>query len=239
MKRLGGTGNLSLRTLPQELRAVPVQGEPDPLDSRPHLSAPDVRCGGAGADRSARRDAIAMPACNNMAEALAGISHALNGLALLVGDPARPLPRRGGLRLHVPDWLPALVNAGRAFVAIGAAELFWIITAWPNGAGAITFAAIVVLLASPRADQAYANAMSFMVGVGLAAAFAAIIEFAVLPGRETFAAFSIAIGLVLVPAGALTAQPVAERAVFRNRRYRFQFAARSGESDELRYSAIL
>jgi uncharacterized membrane protein YccC len=161
------------------------------------------------------RALIALPAetpslcllADNMAEALAGISHALNGLALLVGDPARPLPRRGGLRLHVPDWLPALVNAGRAFVAIGAVELFWIITAWPNGAGAITFAAIVVLLASPRADQAYANAMSFMVGVGLAAAFAAIIEFAVLPGRETFAAFSIAVGLVLVPAGALTAQP--------------------------------
>ena len=64
-----------------------------------------------------------------------------------------------------------------------AVELFWIITAWPNGAGAITFAAIVVLLASPRADEAYANAMSFMVGVGLAAAFAAIIEFAVLQQR--------------------------------------------------------
>jgi uncharacterized membrane protein YccC len=164
---------------------------------------------------AAVRALIALPAetpslcllADNMAEALVGISHALNGLALLVGDPARPLSRRGGLRLHVPDWLPALVNAGRAFVAIGAVELFWIITAWPNGAGAITFAAIVVLLASPRADQAYANAMSFMVGVGLAAAFAAIIEFAVLPGRETFAAFSIAIGLVLVPAGALTAQP--------------------------------
>jgi hypothetical protein len=25
----------------------------------------------------------------------------------------------------VPDWLPALVNAGRTFVTIGAAELFW------------------------------------------------------------------------------------------------------------------
>jgi uncharacterized membrane protein YccC len=200
-------GEFVLRTLPQELRAAPVQDEPtrwiaDPTCLRQMCEA-------------AVQALIALPAetpslcllADNMAEALAGISHALNGLALLVGDPARPLPRRGGLRLHVPDWLPALVNAGRAFVAIGAVELFWVITAWPNGAGAITFVAIVVLLASPRADQAYANAMSFMVGVGLAAAFAATIEFAVLPGRETFAAFSIAIGLVLVPAGALTAQP--------------------------------
>jgi uncharacterized membrane protein YccC len=84
------------------------------------------------------------------AEVLGGISHALNGLALLLADPARPVARRGGFRLRVPDWLPSLVNAGRAFVVIGAAELFWIITEWPNGAGAITWAAIGVTLFAPR-----------------------------------------------------------------------------------------
>jgi hypothetical protein len=36
----------------------------------------------------------------------------------------------------------SLVNAGRAFVAIGIVELFWIVTEWPNGALAITFTAI-------------------------------------------------------------------------------------------------
>jgi uncharacterized membrane protein YccC len=107
----------------------------------------------------------------------------------------------------VPDWLPSLVNAGRAFVVIGAAALFWIVTEWPNGAQAITFAAIGVILLAPRADQAYAAAMSFMVGTGLSAILAAIIAFALLPNLETFAAFSLAIGLVLVPAGALMAQP--------------------------------
>jgi uncharacterized membrane protein YccC len=132
------------------------------------------------------------------------MSHALDGLALLVDAP---VPRRGGFRLRVPDWLPALVNAGRAFVAIGAVELFWIVTAWPNGAGAIEFAAIVVILLSPRADQAYAAAVSFTAGIGLAIVFATIITFAVLPNTETFAAFSLAIGLVMVPAGALIAQP--------------------------------
>ena len=204
---------LVLRTLPQELRAAATQGEPtrwiaDPTRLRQMCEA-------------AVRALIALPAgtpslrllADHTAEALAGISHALNGLALLVGDPARPVPRRRGLRLRVPDWLPSLVNAGRAFVTIGAAELFWIITAWPNGAGAIAFAAIVVILFSPRADQAGTDAMSFMIGIGLAAAFAAIIEFAVLPGLETFAAFSITIGLVLVPAGALSAQPW-QRAMF-------------------------
>ena len=114
------------------------------------------------------RRLIALPAAtpslrllaDQTAEVLAGISHALNGLALLVARscPARS-SRRGSVRLRVPDWLPALVNAGRAFVVIGAAELFWIVTAWPNGAWAITFAAIGVILFAPRADQAYAAAI--------------------------------------------------------------------------------
>jgi uncharacterized membrane protein YccC len=80
-------------------------------------------------------------------------------------------------------------------------------TAWPNGAQAIAFAAIVVILFSPKADQAYTITMSFMIGTSLAAALAAIVKFAVLPGVATFADFSLAIGLVLVPAGALIAQP--------------------------------
>lgn len=137
------------------------------------------------------------------AEALAGISNAVNGLALLVADPARPVPRRRNVvRLHVADWLPALVNAARAFVTICVVALFWIVTAWPSGAVAINFAAISVILFGPRADQAHAGAMGFMVGTGIAAVGAAIIRFAVLPHLETFAAFSLALGLWLVPAGA-------------------------------------
>jgi uncharacterized membrane protein YccC len=161
------------------------------------------------------RALIALPAAtpslrllaDHTAEVLAGMSRALNGLALLVDDPVQSVPRRRGLGLHVPDWLPSLVNAGRAFVTICAVELLWIVTEWPNGASAILFAAIGVILFSPRADQAYATAMGFMVGTGLTAALAAIVKFAVLPDLETFAGFSIAIGLVLVPAGALMAQP--------------------------------
>ena len=142
------------------------------------------------------------------AEALAGMSHALNGLALLVADPARPVSRHSGVfRLRVPDWLPAAVNAGRAFVTIGAVALFWIVSAWPSGAVAITWAAISVILFAPQADQAYATAMSFTVGTGIAAVAAAIIAFAVLPGSETFAALSVAIGVWLVPTGAAAAQP--------------------------------
>jgi uncharacterized membrane protein YccC len=92
-------------------------------------------------------------------------------------------------------------------VTIGAVEVFWIITAWPNGALAITFTAISVIIFAPKADVAYAVAMSFMVGVGLAAVCAAIVAFfAGLPNVETFAGFSAVMGLFLVPLGALMAQ---------------------------------
>jgi uncharacterized membrane protein YccC len=143
---------------------------------------------------------------NRSAEVLLGIRRALDGL-LVVADHVRDERRQQAAHLHVPDLLPSLVNAVRAFVTIGAVELFWIATAWPNGALAITFAAIAVILFSPRADRAYASTMSFMVGTGLTAAFAAIVKFAVLPGVQTFAGFGLALGVVLVPAGALMAQP--------------------------------
>ncbi len=198
-----------LSQVPEELRPGPEQDEGTRWLADPTrlLQACDA----------AIRRLVGLPAgtpslrllADQTAEVLAGISRALNGLALLVADPARPAfyRSRGIRRLRIADWLPPLVNAGRAFVVIGAAELFWIVTEWPNGASAITFAAIGVILFAPRADQAYGTAMGFMVGTGLAAAFAAIIAFAVLPNSETFAAFSLAIGLVLVPAGAGMTQP--------------------------------
>jgi uncharacterized membrane protein YccC len=98
------------------------------------------------------------------------------------------------------------VNAVRVFVTIATVEFFWVVTEWPNGAQAIVFAAVAVILFSPRADQAYTITMGFMVGTGLTAALAAVVKFAVLPGVTTFAGFSLAIGLVLVPAGALMTQ---------------------------------
>ncbi len=139
-----------------------------------------------------------------VAPAMAGMMRALNGLALLVADPTRPVPR-GFLSLRVPDWLPALVNAGRAFVVISAATLFWIVTAWPGGTGLILFSTVIVLLLSPRAHQAYGAAIVFMAGAILDVILAAFVAFAVLPAlaTETFAAFSIALGFCLVPMGAL------------------------------------
>jgi uncharacterized membrane protein YccC len=130
-----------------------------------------------------------------------GILDVLDGLQLLVDAPGRPLPDHRGFRLSVPDWLPALINATRAFVTIVAVELFWLATAWPNGASTIVFSAIAVLVLSPSGDQAYRGAIAFALGTAGAVVCAAIIKFAVLPALETFPAFCLAIGLFLVPAG--------------------------------------
>jgi uncharacterized membrane protein YccC len=195
------------RNLPQELRSAPVRGEAtswivDP--SRMHRAcAAAVRALTALPDRTPSLRLLA----DRTAEALIGIQRALNGL-LLLAEPARGIRAPRSFRLRVPDLLPALVNAVRVFITIGAVELFWIVTAWPNGAQAVAFGAIAVILFSPRADQAYGIAMGFLLGTSLTAALAAIVNFAVLPGVATFAGFSLAIGLVLVPAGALMAQPL-------------------------------
>jgi len=196
------------------LARVPKELRPGPGDPTSAMADPTRLL--RACDAAVRR-LVALPAdtpslrllADQTAEALAGISRALNGLALLLGDAARSVRRRGGVRrLHIPDWLPSLVNAGRAFVVIGVAELFWIVTEWPNGAGAITFAAIGVILLAPRAEQAYAATVIFMVGTTISAALAAVIGFAVLPNLETFAAFALALGIVLVPVGAGMAQPL-------------------------------
>jgi uncharacterized membrane protein YccC len=164
-----------LRKLPEELRSAPVQGGPTRWITDP--------AGLRLASEAAVQRLIALPAqtpslrllADQTSEVLAGIIRALNGLALLVDDRTRPVPPGRGIRLGVPDWLPPLVNAARAFATIGGFALFWIITAWPSGASAITYAAIGVILFAPRADQAYAGAMSYVVGTGVAATVAAFI----------------------------------------------------------------
>jgi uncharacterized membrane protein YccC len=143
---------------------------------------------------------------DHSAKALTGLARAFEGLALLT-DPMGPAPPSRIARLRVPDWLPSIVNAVRVLVTLVAAELFWVLTAWPNGALAIVFAAITVILLAPQQDQAGDAAQTFLYGCLLGAVLAAIIAFAVLPKLETFVGFALALGAVLVPIGALAAQP--------------------------------
>jgi uncharacterized membrane protein YccC len=135
------------------------------------------------------------------AKVMAGMTSAIDGLALLVHAPDQPRANRRGFWLSMADWLPALVNALRAFVTIGAVELFWVATAWPNGTAVIIFATAMLLLISPRGDIAYLGSIAATVGMICSIVCAAIIKFAVLPAFETFPAFCCVIGLFFIPAG--------------------------------------
>jgi uncharacterized membrane protein YccC len=134
-----------------------------------------------------------------------GLSRALNGLTGVV-DPPHMIPVRGTTRLHVPDWLPPSISALRILVAVPAISLFWIATAWPNGALAITFCAVIVVLLPLQGDVAYSAAMTFLKGCVLGSSIAAVLVFAILPRATSFPSLCLALALPLVPLGFLLAR---------------------------------
>jgi uncharacterized membrane protein YccC len=134
-----------------------------------------------------------------------GMARALNGLVGVV-DPPDMIPIRGMARLHVPDWLPPSISALRAFLAILAISLFWIASAWPSGATAITFCAIIVVLLPLQGDMAYFQSMTFLKGCLLGSGIAATLVFAILPRATSFPSLCLAMGLALLPLGFLLAR---------------------------------
>ena len=135
-----------------------------------------------------------------------GLSAAANGLALL-HDPAAARDSARRPSVAVADALPALVNAIRVFVSIGAAILFWILTEWPSGLTAITFMAVTVLLLSPQQERSGPAALGFGLGTLLTACLAAIVNFALLPNHEGFLSLALILGGVLIPLAALSTVP--------------------------------
>ena len=194
-----------LQTLPAELRHAQKYGDPAHWKSNPR--------GLLRVCQKAVRALVDLPPgtrsgqllIDQSAKVFMGISQALSGLALLVDDPEQPPSRAEPSRLEVADWHPPLINAGRAFLAIGTAELVWIVSGWSNGTTCIIWTTITVVVFGPRADQAYAGAMQFLLGTGLAVVFAAIVKFAVLPQLATFSGLSVALACYLTPVGAMSA----------------------------------
>ena len=142
---------------------------------------------------------------DSAAQGMLGMARALNGLVGVV-DPPDMIPVKGTARLHVPDWLPPTISALRVLLAVGAISLFWIASAWPNGALAITFCAIIVVLLPLQGDLAYSASMTFLKGCVLGSGVAAVLVFAILPRATTFPTLCLALGLALVPLGFLLAR---------------------------------
>lgn len=141
---------------------------------------------------------------DSAAEGMLAMARTLNGLTGVV-DPSDMIPVRGRAGLHVADWLPPSINALRAFLSVGAMSLFWIASAWPGGAMAITFCAIVVVLLPLQGDLAHSASMTFLNGCVFGAGVAAVLVFGILPRVVTFPSLCLALGLALVPFGFLFA----------------------------------
>ncbi len=135
-----------------------------------------------------------------------GLASAANGLTLL-RDPARARDPRHRPGFVVADYLPAVVNALRTFFAILAGILFWILTEWPSGLGAITFLAVTVLLLAPQQEKSGRAALGFGIGTVLTACLAGIVNFALLPNHEGFLALALILSAFLVPLAALSTVP--------------------------------
>jgi uncharacterized membrane protein YccC len=169
----------------------------------------ELRAACCAAARSLTRSKTETPSqrllADTAAEGMLGLARALNGLCGVVG-PSEMIPVKGAARLRVADWLPPSINALRVFLAVNAMSLFWIASAWPSGALAITFCAVIVVLLSLQGDLAYAASITFFWGCVFGAGVAAILDFAILPRATAFPTLCLALGLALVPLGFLLAR---------------------------------
>jgi uncharacterized membrane protein YccC len=143
---------------------------------------------------------------NGLVQALRAFETVANGL-LVVTTPSAKRSNESGARVHVPDPLPGMLDALRVVLAIGAAELFWVATAWPHAPTMIIFTAVGVILFGRQGDAAYSSALEFAIGCVLAAIVANIMLLAILPAIHSggFFALSLALAAVLLPLGALSA----------------------------------
>jgi uncharacterized membrane protein YccC len=142
---------------------------------------------------------------DSAARGMLGMARALNGLTGVV-DPPDMIAIKGTARFHVPDWLLPSINALRVLLAVAAISLFWIASAWPSGALAITFCAIIVVLLPLQGNMAYSASMTFLKGCVLGAGVAAVLVFGILPRVTSFPSLCLALGLALVPLGFLLAR---------------------------------
>ena len=100
----------------------------------------------------------------------------------------------------------ALLSALAAIVAMGICGFFWIATAWPEGAGAIAFAAVSCTLFASLDDPTPAI-RGITLLLALCIPIVLIYQFFVLPAITGFVLLSAVLAFVLIPAGILMAIP--------------------------------
>jgi uncharacterized membrane protein YccC len=100
----------------------------------------------------------------------------------------------------------ALLSALAAAVAMSICAFFWIATAWPEGAGAIAFAAVASTLFASL-DDPTPTIRNISILLALCIPIILIYQFFVLPAITGFVLLCIVLAFVLIPAGLLMAIP--------------------------------
>ena len=134
-------------------------------------------------------------------------------LAGYIADPTRKpsgnvqtaSAQLGAKSLHKDPGI-ALLSAMAAAAAMGICAFFWIVTAWPEGAGAVAFAAVTCTLFATL-DDPTPTIRNITIFLGLCIPLVAIYQFFILPAIDGFTLLSVVLAIVLIPAGILLAMP--------------------------------
>ncbi|WP_371347302.1 FUSC family protein [Ancylobacter sp. IITR112] len=137
-------------------------------------------------------------------EVVAGLIGLTDTIVLLIEleSPRRAAPRRPFV---TADLLPALLNGARVFLAVLVTSVFWVESAWPNGAFAIVFATVGTLVFGSFGDQARAFAKDYAIGAAAMVVLGGVLYFAVLPGLSTFAGLLAVLAPLFVCLGMMQA----------------------------------
>jgi uncharacterized membrane protein YccC len=109
------------------------------------------------------------------------------------------------------DHVMALHSALAVILAIGLTSAFWIASAWPEGGGAASLAAIACAFFAAQ-DDPVPNIVGFLVAAIIAIIVDAIYLFAILPQAHDFEMLVLAFAPVFLILGALASMPATARA---------------------------
>jgi uncharacterized membrane protein YccC len=135
------------------------------------------------------------------------------GFAAYLADPAkRPsadlriaAAQVGPKPMHTDPGI-ALLSALAAAIAMSVCAFFWIATAWPEGAGAVAFAAVACTLFASL-DDPTPTIRNITLLLALCIPIVIIYQFFVLPAIDGFVLLSAVLAFTLIPAGILLAIP--------------------------------
>ncbi|TWJ17585.1 FUSC family protein [Geobacter argillaceus] len=152
--------------------------------------------------RQARADVPALNDAQNRAdfetaiELLHRFLHELHGYtrtyATLSDKEQGPKPPDDIQFATYTDPVAALLTGGKAFVSILLISVFWIATAWPHGASALSFAAVTSALFGSAPDQ-YRGVRHMIMGHGTGYVLALLFACFIMPSLDGFTLLSMAL----------------------------------------------